>query len=151
MALIIDPSTDTMFYDSVRRLLGGVDEDILPNEDISDPAILDMAELRVIDLVPDYTNLSPTDFAKVRLATIYIVASLLCPSMANRVDIEVKTIDVHWKRKSINYAELAQMLLDRALDLLDDLVELGGDPRIFAIAPSKRAVRAREKGKGPYY
>jgi hypothetical protein len=145
MALIIDPVNDTTFYDSVRRLLGGVDEDILPNEDISDPAILDVAEMQVIDLVPDYDILSPSDKAKVRLATIHIMASLLCPSMPSRIDVEVKTIDVTWKRKPVDYEELAQTLLARAYDLLNNLASLGGDSIVFAIAPSKRAVKAREK------
>jgi len=145
MALIIDLNNDTTFYDSVRRLLGGVDEDILPNEDISDSAILDVAELQVIDLVPDYANLSPSDMAKVRLATIHIMASLLCPSMPSRVDVEVKTIDVTWKRKPVDYAELAQTLLDRAYDLLNNLTSVGGDYKVFAIAPSKRAVTECEE------
>ena len=139
MALIIDPAQDTQFYDSVRRLLGGVDEDILPNEDIDDPAILDVAEFQVLDLVPNYYDMPDVDKAKVRLATIYIIASMLCPSMASRVDIEVKTIDVTWKRKAVDYAELADTLMSRAMDLLEGF-GVGGDSKVFVIAPSKRAV-----------
>ena len=139
MALIIDPDQDTAFYDSVRRLLGGVDEDILPNEDIDDPTILDVAEFQVLGLVPNYHELSDADKAKVRLATIYIIASMLCPSMASRVDIEVKTIDVTWKRKAVDYTELAESLMSRAMDLLEGF-GVGGDSKVFAIAPSKRAV-----------
>ncbi len=143
MALIIDPVNDTTFYDSVRRLLGGVDEDILPDEDISDPAILDMAEMQVIDLVPKYADLPDKDKAKVRLATIYYMAALLCPAMASRVDYEVRTIDVTWKRKPVNYAELEASLMGKVATLLEDLAELGGDSLVFAIAPSKRAVNEK--------
>lgn len=142
MALIIDPDQDTAFYDSVRRLLGGVDEDILPNEDIDDPAILEAAEFQVIDLVPNYDGLSDTDRAKVRLALIHIVAAMLCPSMASRVDIEVKTIDVTWKRKAVDYSELAETLMAKAMALLEGL-GVGGESKVFAIAPSKRAVNER--------
>lgn len=145
MALIIDPATDTTFYDSVRRLLGGVDEDILPNEDIDDIAILDVAEYQVIDLVPNFADLTGVEKSKVRLATIHVIASLLCPSMASRVDIEVKTIDVTWKRRAIDYSELEHKLLAKANDLLNNFTLVGGDSTVFAIAPSKRAVRKREK------
>ncbi|MGG1263844.1 hypothetical protein [Brevibacillus laterosporus] len=151
MSLIIDPSNDTLFYDSVRRLLGGVDKDILPDEDISDPAILDVAELQVIGLISnfDLTLASIADKTKIRLATIHIMASLLCPSMPNRIDIEVKTIDLNWKRKAIDYEELAQKLMDTALSLLDNLegFEVGGESIIFAIAPSKRAVNHKHEEK----
>lgn len=143
MALIIDPTTDMQFYDSVRRLLGGVDEDILPNEDIDDTAILDVAEFQVIDLVPNYEELSNTDKAKVRLATIHIIAAMLCPSMPGRIDVEVRTIDVTWKRKPIDYAELEQSLMSKAMSLLEGLSTGEGDSTVFAIAPSKRSVRAR--------
>lgn len=143
MALIIDPATDTSFHDSVRRLLGGVDEDILPNEDIDDPAILDVAEFQVIDLVPNYSDLLEVDKAKVRLATIHVVAAMLCPAMASRVDIEVKTIDVTWKRKAVDYAELEQSLLAKAMSLLEGLGTFDGSSKVFAIAPSKRAVNEK--------
>lgn len=146
MALIIDLNNDTTFYDSVRRLLGGVDEDILPNEDISDPAILDVAEFQVIDLVPNFTELSDTDRAKVRLATVHVMASLLCPSMPNRIDVEVRTIDVTWKRKPVDYSELEVSLLAKANGLLENLLAASeGSGNIFAIAPSKRAVTEREE------
>lgn len=147
MALIIDPATDSMFYDSVRRLLGGVDEDTLPNEDISDPAILDVAEIQVIDLIPDYAELSSSDKSRVRLAALHIVASMLCPTMASRIDIEVKTIDVTWKRKPVDYAELEQTLLAKAYSLLETLITGDGDSIVFSIAPSKRAVNERYEEK----
>lgn len=146
MALIIDPISDTTFYDSVRRLLGGVDEDVLPNEDISDPAILDMAEFKVLDLLPSYdpTTISFTDKAKVRLATIHIMGTLLCPSMPGRVDIEVKTIDLSWKRKAMDYDALLNRLMGTAIDLLDSLegFDVGADAIVFAIAPSRRGRHA---------
>jgi len=143
MALIIDPIKDTTFYDSVRRLLGGVDEDVVTDEDISDPAILDMAEFKVLDLIPSYDPLaaSAAEKARVRLATIHFVAAMLCPSMAGRVDIEVKTIDLSWKRKALDYEALAESLMAAGAELLD--TELGGDSRIFAIAPSRRGVHAK--------
>jgi hypothetical protein len=145
MAIIIDLSNDTAFYDSVRRLLGGVDEDILPDLDISDASILDMAEMQVIDLVPSFATLPVADKARVRLAVIYVTASQLCPTMASRVDYEVRTIDVTWKRKPIDYNELAITLMGKVVGLLDNLISgAGGDSIIFAIAPSKRAVNARE-------
>jgi len=141
---MINIDLDETFYNSIRRLLGGVDEDTLTDEDISDSAIVDFVELEILGLVPNYNELDEQSKAKVHLAFRYMVASSLAPVMASRVDIEVKTIDVTWKRKAIDYAELADSLYQRAMALLEGLTSMGGDSIIFTIAPSKRAVREHE-------
>lgn len=145
MGMIIDPTTDTTYRQSVRSLLG-VDRDdtvTLPDEDIDDPTILDMAEMHVLSLIDGTTNLSEP---KVRLAVIYTMASLLCPSMPGRVEIEVKSLDMGWKKKGINYEELAEKLLGTVTTLVEEFVAegVGGDSDIFRIAPSKRAVSRDE-------
>lgn len=151
MALIINPASDTTYRDSIRRLLGGLDDVLLPDEDIDDPTVLDTAEFKVLEIVPNALSIitQPTpqatpESARIRLATIYIMASLLCPAMANRIDYEVKTIDVTWKKKPINYTELEGKLFSKAIDLLEDVSgDTEGDSSIFAIAPSKRAVSSQ--------
>lgn len=142
MALIIDP-LDTTYLKSVRGLLGGVDDISLPDDDINDPTILDVAEIEVINLLPEYSLFTePADMARIRLAVIHIMASLLCPSMPARVDIEVKAIDSSWKRKAVDYDALAERLYATAVSLLTPLgaVEDGVKFDIFKIAPSKATV-----------
>lgn len=149
MAWVIG-STDTEYHNSVRRLLGGVDDLALPNEDIEDPTVFDMARLRVLEMVPEAETLAwtadPTpaltaDGQKIRLAALYVMASLLCPTMATRVEYEVKTIDVTWKKKAIDYDELKETLMGKAIGLLDGVdTSAVGDSQIFAVAPSKRVV-----------
>lgn len=152
MAKIIDPAVDTTVCNSIRRLIGGVDEDVLSDDDILDPAIVMVAESYVMGLCPDYSQLGPECLEKVKLATVYVLASLLCPSMASRVEIEVKTIETQWKRKAVDYGDLADSLMNIALNLLDDCCGGGGvDSPVFTIAPSKRKVRLIEEGKGEDY
>ena len=147
--LIIDTETDETFYDSVRRLLGGVSEIDLPNEDILDPTIFDVSELEILELVPclDDGELTDAELTKVRLALIHLIASKLCPTMMGRIDYEVKTIDVSWKRKPIDYEDLKNNLLSIVDTLLQGIQCYGvdKDSPIFRVAPSKRKVNESEK------
>lgn len=150
--VIIDPQTDETFYDSVRRLLGGLDEEELPNEDIADPVVFDISEMEIMELVPcseDFENLTSAEKSRVRLAMIYLLASKLCPSMANRIEYEVKTIDVSWKKKPTNFNELGEQLSSNVALILEKVSCYqdgeGSDSDILRIAPSKRAVKKREE------
>jgi hypothetical protein len=147
--IIIDPNTDTTFYESVRRLLGGVDSETITDEDILDPAFFDMAEIEILSLVPclDSTSVSDADKAKARLAMIHLIASKMCPTVKGKVEYEVKTIDVSWRRSPVKYEELQENLLSTVDSLLSSIecYTGGGDSNVFAIAPSKRAVNEVEE------
>lgn len=142
--IVINPETDTTFYESVRRLLGGVDEEVISNEDIQDPAFFDTAELDILDLVPciDSTDFPATSKAKVKLAMIHLIASKMCPTVKGKVEYEVKTIDVTWRRSPVKYDDLQDDLLVTVDTLLGGIecYSSGMDTKIFAVAPSKRAV-----------
>lgn len=153
--MVIDKEKDTEYRGSVRTLLGVDREDdiTLSDADIDDLTVFDMAEMEVLGLLPadlqsSFSGLLPfpddNTLKRVRLAVIYIMAALLCPSMPSRVEIEVKGIDSGWKKKAIDYDELAEKLRNKADSLLDGLVEVGlGESDLFRIAPSKRAVKSR--------
>jgi hypothetical protein len=141
--MVID-RTDTSYLGSVRTLLG-VDRDdstTLSDEDINDMTVIDSAEMDVLSYLP--STVDPTS-PKVRLAVIYTMAALLCPTMPARVDIEVKGIDTGWKRKAVDYSELAEKLLGQANTVIENLREEEGlgDSDLFRVAPSKRAVNSR--------
>jgi hypothetical protein len=140
--MVID-RTDTSYLGSVRTLLG-IDRDdavTLTDDDINDITVIDMAEMDVLSYLPASTDPSSP---KVKLAVIYTMAAILCPTMPARVDIEVKGIDSGWKRKAVDYGELAERLLGQSSTVLEQLrEESGGDSDLFRIAPSKRAVNTR--------
>jgi hypothetical protein len=148
--IIIDPNTDTAFFDSVRRLLGGVDEETISNEDILDPVFFDEAEMEVLSLVPclDSTDISLADRAKARLAMIRLIASMMCSTVKGKVEYEVKTIDVSWRKSPVKYDELKDELRATAENMLSSISCYGGDSDkqvVFKIAPSKRAVNKCEE------
>lgn len=149
IALFEELKTDEGFFQSVRLSLGISDEGVLTNEFILNPIFYDLAILLLEELLPclDEMELTPTDLLKLKLAFAMILASLIAPSLTGMVDYEVKTIDVTWKRKVLNYDDLGMALLDKAKDLLDDFECYTGDgigDVLFKVAPSKRAVRCRE-------
>lgn len=148
--IIIDPNTDTSFFESVRRLLGGVDSETITDNDILDPAFFDMAEMEILSLVPclaDSTSVSDVDKAKAKLAMIHLIASKMCPTVKGKVEYEVKTIDVSWRRSPVKYEELQENLLATVDSLLTgvECYEGGADSNVFVIAPSKRAVNEVEE------
>ncbi|MDR4436173.1 hypothetical protein [Bacillus tequilensis] len=145
--IVIDPVTDLAFIESVRRLLGGVDSETLSDEDILDPAFFDLAELEVLSLVPclDRTDVPKADKEKARIAMIHLIASKLCSTVKGRVEYEVKTIDVTWRRSPVKYDDLQDDLLTTADSLLNSIecYTGAGTTNTFVVAPSKRAVRER--------
>lgn len=149
IALFEELKTDSEFFQSVRLSLGISDEGVLTDEFILNPIFYSMAVLILEELLPclEEMELTSADLLKLKLAFAMILASLVAPSITGMVDYEVKTIDVTWKRKVLNYDDLAIALLDRAKDLLDDFECYAGDgigDTLFTIAPSKRAVNCNE-------
>lgn len=148
--IVIDSENDTTFIESIRRLLGGVDSETLSDEDILDPAFFDLAELEILSSVPclGSPDVSDNDKAKARLAMIHLMASKLCSTVKGRVEYEVKTIDVSWRRSPVKYDDLQDDLLATADSLLNSIscYTDGGKSSVFAVAPSKRAVNDRYEG-----
>lgn len=145
--IITDPSTDITFCDSVRRLLGGVDADALTDEDILDPTFFDMAEMEILSMVPclELDDVSSKDKSKGRLAMIHLIAAKLCHTMKNRVEYEVKTIDVTWRKSPVKYDDLHEQLMgsvDTLINSISCVESADGDSSLFRVAPSKRAVRS---------
>ncbi|MBU8576361.1 hypothetical protein ACQKEX_14990 [Bacillus pumilus] len=149
MSLLIDKETDMKFFDSVRRLLGGIEEEELTNESIEDPVFMDTSEMELINDVPCLLSEDVTvaDKEKGRLALIYLVASKLCQTVKSKTEHEVKTIDVSWKKSPVKWDVLQETLVNTALTLINGITcyEAKEQANILSIAPSKRAVSAREK------
>ena len=152
LTLFEDLKQDNIFLQSVRLSLGVSEDTILTDEFILNPIFYDMAIIELEGLLPclHETEFTPQELAKIKLAFSLILASLMSPSLTGMIDYEVKTIDVTWKRKVVDYQALADDLLNRAKDLLDDFECYSEEPAkdlLFYIAHSKRKVGC--KGRAP--
>lgn len=69
------------------RLKLMVDEAYLPNSELQEPDIIDVAEAFIIDLVPGYASLEGDDKVRLEAATVCQCAIILCPSMPSRMPV----------------------------------------------------------------
>lgn len=76
--------TEVGWESRVRNRLG-VDDVQLPDIDIGQPDIIDVAEANIIEQMPDYASLTGSKRKWLEAATVCECAILLCPSMAARI------------------------------------------------------------------
>jgi hypothetical protein len=101
------PFLQAGFEVAVRARLGA-NAGELPDSDINNRYISQYAEAIVLKRVPDYASITDElDSISLENAVIAYICYLLCPSMARRVNIEVTTIDVKWKKDKMNWSDLA--------------------------------------------
>lgn len=144
--LLID-KTNLLIPKTVRTILGLAEEDqtVLSDSVILNDIIVYEAEQMIYDFASDLkgkTSFTIDEIKKIEVASVNIISAILCGSMANRLEIEVKTIDVTWKKKNIDYELLEQSLLVKAQNVLESLntLQITDKNIIFQIAPSNRAV-----------
>lgn len=95
-------------YEHAIRTKLGVKTSELPDDDINQRTILDLAEALVIKRVPGYELI--TDVSEklyLETAVIALVCVQLCPGMARRLNLSVATIDVKWQKDKVNWGKLA--------------------------------------------
>ncbi|WP_426455301.1 hypothetical protein ACP26L_36395 (plasmid) [Paenibacillus sp. S-38] len=110
-------------YEAAVRSMLGVKKAELPDEDINQRLILGMAEAQVIKRVPEYAVMtSEEELIYLETAVISYICYLLCPSMARRVNTEVSTIDVKWKKAAVNWADRAAEYLQQFENAMTVLV-----------------------------
>lgn len=140
---------DESFYDAIRTMVGIADGEVLTNEQIGNYIFVELAIEIIEALLPclydeDWTE---QQLRKIKGAFALILASLLAPGLTGMVEYEVKTIDVTWKRKPVDYQKMADDLLAKAKELLSGF-ECFTDNftgNLFVVAPSKRAVNECER------
>lgn len=102
----------TGYEDAVRSKLG-LKKTELPDVDIQQRLIVDLAESTVIKRVPQYSNITDeSDKLYLENAVLSQICYLLCPGMSRRVNLEVQTIDVKWKKDKVDWAEAADSFLE---------------------------------------
>lgn len=130
------------FEEAVRAKLGvGAIE--LPNEVINQRLIANLAEQQVLKSVPEYTQI--TDIGELMLlegSVIARICSLLAPSMPRRLNLEVSTLDVKWKKEKIDWVALAESFSiesESALAQIESIeVDFGGDSSLVDYSRADR-------------
>jgi len=83
----------------------GVDIAYLPDADIEQPDIIDVAEANIIEQAADYADLTGSDLVWLEAATVCECAILLCPSMPARLPAKEQgphftvEVEVDWDKK----------------------------------------------------
>lgn len=113
------------YADRIRSKMG-VSETYLPDEDINYPDIIDVAELNIISLFPDYENIVDENYL-VYLESIVILECciLLSPSMSARLPKKQSgphaghELYINWDKKKEDFLNERNSLIGRLEDLLN--------------------------------
>jgi hypothetical protein len=120
MTAILQSSFET----DVRSRLA-VDAIELPDEDINSRFITNIAESYIIKRVPTFADITDeSDSLFLESAVISYICYKLCPTMANRINVEVQNIDTKWKRGKVDWDALAQQFLSEMENLLSQIVSV---------------------------
>lgn len=112
------------YEDRIRSKMG-VSEAYLPNEDINYPDIVDVAELNVISLFPDYEDFEGNNIVYLESITILECCILLCPSMSARLPKKQSgphaghELYINWDKKKEDFLNERDSLISRLEDLLN--------------------------------
>jgi hypothetical protein len=110
--------TGTTYYGEIRGRLG-VSLSDLPNDDIDARSVMNIAENKVIESVPDYAtliSLAGIDADYVYTAAICMVAAILAPSMGVRMKKSKKDFDSALENQTIDWNK-------RSIELINDCYE----------------------------
>lgn len=125
------------FEDSVRTRLG-VKKSELPDEDIRNRFIADLAETVVIKRVPDYDKITDEkDLMFLESAINYYICYLLAPTMPNKIKYKVSTIEVKWEKLKTDWEKRAEEFLalyEEALSQIETVNVVIPQSDIFRIA-----------------
>lgn len=112
------------YEDRIRSKLG-VSEPYLSNEDINRPDIIEVAELNIISLFPDYENFEGDNLVYLESIVILECCILLSPSMSARLPKkqtgphEGHELWVNWDNKKSEFMNERNSLVGRLEDLLN--------------------------------
>ena len=125
-------------YEQVIRSKLGVKVNELPDEDINQPLIKDMAEGVVVKRVPNHDKITDSvERLFLQNAVISYICYLLCPSMSRRLNQEVTTLDTKWKKQRVDWDVMAQTFLEEfetSLASIESVEVITYDPVLMMIA-----------------
>lgn len=129
-------------YEIAVRSKLGIDELDLPNEEINQPLIAQLAEEVVAKRVPNYVLITDTsEWLFLQNAAVSYICYLLAPSMPQRINIEASTIDNKWKKSKTDWDKRADSLLNEfetSLNNVGSVEVVGYDIVLMGIASNTR-------------
>lgn len=128
-------------YEEMVRAKFGVKKSELPDEEIAQPLMVDLAEAMVIQRVPDYDQVSGIDQLFLQNAALSYLCYLLCPGMARRLNVKVTTIDIRWEKERVDWEQMAQDFLaefEQALSQITSVAVVGADSELVGIIVGTR-------------
>jgi hypothetical protein len=109
-------------FENLVRAKLGVSEYELPDADINNIFISEMAESVIKKRVPDYKLITDEeDLLYLKNAVLSYICYLLAPSMPNRIKVDVQTIDVRWKKDKVDWEANAQKYLNEVEAYLSNI------------------------------
>lgn len=112
-------------YEDRIRSKVGVSEPYIPNVDINQPDIVDVAELNIISMFPDYEDFEGDNLVYLESIAILECCILLCPSMSARLPKKESgphaghELYVNWDKKKDEFISERNSLVDRLEDLIN--------------------------------
>lgn len=129
-------------YESEIRALFGVDELDLPDDAIQQRAIIDMAVLEIKTRVPAWASIEDeSDLLRLQNAVNNYACYLLCPSMDQRLNYKVKTMDTSWEKQKTDWEAKAARFLDSVATALTGITTVEIDtytPTLVGIISNTR-------------
>ncbi len=112
------------FEEAVRIKLG-VTSGELSNAEINNNYIGKYAEKVILDRVPGYSTITdPFEKLFIQNAIIAYICYILCPSLSRKLNNEVLTIDVTWKKSKVDWLKMAQHFLAECEESLSKISSL---------------------------
>jgi len=100
-------------FENVVRSRFGIDEDDLPNEEIYQPLVAELAEAKIIKRVPNYSSITdPIDLLYLQNAVISMVCAILCPSMSKRLNLKIGISDVKIEKERVDWDLRRQQFIE---------------------------------------
>jgi hypothetical protein len=107
----------TTYYGEIRGRLGVSISD-LPDADIDARSVMNVAENKVIESVPEYATLTGIDSDYVYTAAICMVAATLAPSMAIKMKKSKKDFDSGFENQTIDWKKRSTELINDAYEAI---------------------------------
>lgn len=129
-------------YENMVRSKLGVDELDLPDSEINQPLVAQLAEEIVLRKVPNYTSITDvSELLFLQNAVVSYICYILAPSMPQRLNIEVSTIDNKWKKSKTDWGKMADSFLNEfetSLTSVESVEVVGYDITLMGIASNTR-------------
>lgn len=133
---------DNNWKERIRGKMG-VDNAYLPDSVLEQPDIIDVAELNITSLFPDYETFKDDNLVYLESITILECCILLCPSMAARLPKkqsgphEGHELWINWDNKKAEFINERNSLIGRLEDLIKPNSSIDTF-KSFAVTYSKR-------------